>query len=82
MVDKVDKQLKKLSKRQKVYFAQLIQSILKGQLASLDVVKLKGRNDVFRVRKGSYRIIFQKSKNSEVKILAFERRSDKTYKTG
>lgn len=40
---------------------------------------LKGRKDIFRVRKGDVRIIYRIQKG-EVFILAIERRSEKTYR--
>ena len=79
MVDRIDKQLKKLSPKQRIAFQKLIEQIQAGDLQKLDVVKLIGYVDVFRVRKGEYRIIFRKLEN-EIKILAFEHRSDSTYK--
>lgn len=80
MVDRIDKELGKLdAKRQKV-FTELLARIIAGRLEGLDVVKLKGRADIFRVRKGSYRVIFRKLTNGETRIIAFEHRSESTYK--
>lgn len=79
MVDKIEKQLQKLSLKQKKNFENLIEQIISGNLNNLDVLKLKGRDDTYRVRKGNYRIIFLKSKDGTIKILAFENRSDQTY---
>lgn len=80
MVDKIDKQLRKLSGKQQKVFKEFIEQIIAGNLNGLDVLKLKGRKDTFRVRQGGYRIIFQKLKSGDIQILAFENRSDKTYK--
>ncbi|OGI69701.1 hypothetical protein A3A09_03130 [Candidatus Nomurabacteria bacterium RIFCSPLOWO2_01_FULL_42_20] len=44
----------------------------------LDVKKLKGRQDTFRIRKGKIRIIFSKIAK-DINIMAIERRSDTTY---
>jgi len=79
MVDQIDKQLRKLSPKPRKAFEKLIKQILSGNTKGLDVQKLKGRNDVYRVRKGEFRIIFRKSKRGAVNIIAFENRSDTTY---
>lgn len=52
--------------------------IIKGSLGGLDVKKLKGRKDVYRVRVGTVRIIFY-MKDEETKIIEIEFRSDTTY---
>lgn len=80
MVDKIDKQLRKLSSKQQKAFQKIITQIVSGQTKGLDILKLKGRDDIYRVRKGAFRIIFRKDKSDDVKIIAFENRSDTTYK--
>lgn len=52
---------------------------MSDNLIGLDVKKLQGRNDIYRVRKGMFRIIFRKIPNVENAIIAVERRSDTTY---
>lgn len=79
MVDRVDKALDKLPPKQQKIYVELIQKILSGKIDQLDVVKLKNTDNVYRVRKGVYRIIFQKMKEGKVNIIAFEHRSDRTY---
>jgi len=44
-----------------------------------NIKKLKGREDIFRVRKGNLRIIYRIEKE-EIFILTVERRSEKTYR--
>lgn len=80
MVDRIDKELRKLSPKLKKVFHELLQRIIAGNLAGLDVVKLKGSQDIFRVRKGSHRVIFQKKATGGINIIAFEHRSEATYK--
>ncbi|MFY9492928.1 MAG: type II toxin-antitoxin system RelE/ParE family toxin [Minisyncoccia bacterium] len=78
-MDKISKALQKLSagEREKV---RLVLTVLKsGETASLDIKKLKGRSDIFRVRKGKVRIIYKIAENRVVFILAIERRNDNTY---
>ena len=79
MTDNIDKNLAKLSKKERLGVEILLKKINEGKLVGLNMVKLKGYSDIFRVRKGSIRIIFQQKKD-DVIILAIERRSEKTYK--
>ena len=45
----------------------------------LDIKKLKGRQDIYRVRKGKIRIIYRFNTDSKIIILTIERRNDNTY---
>lgn len=77
-MDKIQKALKKLSPTERKKFKSLLLLIQTGQLDTLDVKKLKGSENIYRVRKGNYRIIFQK-KSEAISILAFETRGERTY---
>ncbi len=79
MTDKITKSLQKLSAAEQKQVKQLLLQIKAGQLTALNLKKLKGRDDIFRVRKGKLRIIFQKQAKT-IKILAIERRSKTTYR--
>lgn len=50
-----------------------------GRIENLDVKKLKGHDDIFRVRKGNVRVIFRTNKDGSIKIIIVERRTDTTY---
>ena len=77
-MDKISKFLKKLPKDSRYLLEQLISQILIGDLSGLDVKKLKGEINLFRVRKGDLRIIFLKTKDT-VRIIDIDRRNDTTY---
>ena len=79
MTDKIDKALEKLSEKEKTKLKELLSSLKKGVILNIDVKKLKGRDDIFRIRKGKIRVIFRKTEN-EIKILSLERRNDRTYR--
>jgi mRNA-degrading endonuclease RelE of RelBE toxin-antitoxin system len=79
MTDRITKALNKLSPKEQKSLAELLQKIKKGQLESLDVKKLKGRTDLYRVRKGDLRVIFRRTDAGDIFILAVERRTDTTY---
>lgn len=78
-MDKVEKALKKLSAKERASVRALLILIASRELDGLDVRKLKGRKDVYRVRKGDIRIIFLRAK-SGTRILTLERRSSNTYR--
>ena len=78
-MDKIEKALKKLNAKERDSIKKILLQLNKGDVGGLEFTKLKGSKDIFRVRKGSMRIIF-KLTNGEVFILAVERRSERTYK--
>lgn len=77
-MDKVQKLLNSLSKKEKSKIKEILLKIKSKNLNCLDIKKLKGREDIFRIRKGKLRIIFIYKKH-RVHILSIERRSDNTY---
>ena len=77
-MDKIKKALSRLSSRERIKLREILLQIDIGDFKNLDLKKLKGRNDIFRVRKGNMRIIFRK-KDDSIKILGIERRGSKTY---
>lgn len=79
-MDRIKKQLSKLNAKEREIFQQLLLNMKAGNLRSLDCKKLKGRSDIYRVRKGRMRVIFRIDTAREYHILAVERRSEKTYR--
>jgi len=77
-MDKIEKALNKLSSGEKEKLKKILIQIERKDFQNLDLKKLKGRNDVFRIRKSNIRVIFRKIDNS-IKILSIERRSNNTY---
>ncbi|OGF73701.1 hypothetical protein A3J56_01940 [Candidatus Giovannonibacteria bacterium RIFCSPHIGHO2_02_FULL_46_20] len=77
-MDKITKFLNKLSSKEKETVIGIIVRVLAHDFSLLDVKKLKGEENMFRVRKGSVRIIFQKQED-KIFILSVERRNDTTY---
>ncbi len=78
MTDKISKELAKLSKERELVKAILLQ-LKQKDITSLQITKLKGHQDIFRVRKGRLRVIYQQLGDT-VSILVIERGSEKTYK--
>lgn len=79
MVDRITKALRKLSAKEQKALQQLLAHVKRGDIQQLDVKKLKGRSDIYRIRKGSLRIIYHSSKKGKITVLALERRNDTTY---
>lgn len=77
---KLDKQLKKFSPNERIEIEHLIERILVRDLTGLDCKKLKGLKNLFRIRKGRIRIIFELIDRKEPNIIAIERRRKDTYK--
>lgn len=80
MVDRIDKALSKMSTKERAQILSILESINKGDVASLDLKKLKGFDNTFRVRKGRYRIIFYMKDKTDIRIIDVERRTDTTYR--
>ena len=78
-MDKIKKLLKKLSPQERKKLKNILTRLNKGDIASFDIKKLKGRRNIFRIRKGNLRIILYKKDNS-FKVLTVERRTSKTYR--
>ena len=79
MSDKITKSLQKLTQVEREQVKIILTKIHNDDLKGINVVKLKSHTDIYRVRKGRLRIIFQKH-TSNFKILTIERRSEKTYR--
>lgn len=79
MPDRIQKFLGQLPERQRREIERLVERIIGGEIGGLDLKKLQGSKNVYRVRKGNFRIIYRML-DSEVFIIAIERRSKSTYR--
>lgn len=79
MADKIKKLLSKLSPKERDIVKLLIMRIKLDDTEGLDIKQLKGRTDLFRVRKGRLRIVYRKT-SVEFLIIRIDRRNEKTYK--
>lgn len=79
-MDKIEKALSRLSQKERELVGVLLAHIMKGDVQEIDVKKLKGYKDIFRVRKGKIRFIYREAENGKIFVLAIERRNEKTYK--
>ena len=76
---KIEKALGKFSEKERKHIKNILAELQAGNFKKLDIKKLKGREDIFRVRKRDIRIIYR-VKDGSIFIAAIERRSEKTYK--
>lgn len=74
------KLLSRFDKSERVILESLIGRIFSLDWRNLDIKKLKGYKNIFRIRKGNFRIIYQLMEGKEVYVLTIERRSETTYK--
>jgi mRNA interferase RelE/StbE len=80
MTDKIAKLLAKLSQKDLKRIGDTIEKIARLELEGLDIKTLKGQTGIFRVRVGSYRIVFNVHQGKKPNIVSISRRNEKTYK--
>ena len=73
------KLLSKFNREDRLILEHLIDKITSLSWDNLDIKKLKGYQDIFRLRKGKLRIIFIKT-GKNISIINIERRKETTYK--
>jgi len=78
-MDKIDKALNELIFKEKGRIKNIIKALQLGRFDNLDIKKLKGFQDVFRVRKGRLRIVYQLL-GRKIIILKIDKRKKNTYK--
>lgn len=78
-MDKIQKALGKLTAKEQNKVKEVLIQLKNRRIENLNIKKLKGRDDVFRIRKGEIRIIYRIDIKNNILILSIERRSDTTY---
>jgi mRNA-degrading endonuclease RelE of RelBE toxin-antitoxin system len=79
MTDKISKELAKLSAKERQLVKSILLQIRENNTKGLKITKLKGHQNIYRVRKGRLRIIYQQHETI-INVLTIERRSEKTYR--
>ena len=74
----IKKLISKFDKKDREILEYLIAKVISLDWHGLDIKKLQGYQNIFRLRKSKIRIIFAKDKK-ETSIISIERREDKTY---
>lgn len=78
-MDKIAKFLRKLNQTELEIVCRAIEQILSGDDKNLDIKKLKGFEDIYRVRIRDIRIIYRQT-NNDVTLIEISRRDEKTYR--
>ena len=78
-MDRNQKFLKRLSNKELIAVEKVLQKILIRDTTGLDIKKLSGYRDIYRVRTGNIRIIFLDTGNY-TEVLEIARRGEQTYK--
>lgn len=78
-MQKINKFLNSLTKKERESLNILIARLSRNDLIGLNVKKLKGTENMYRVRKGDIRVIFSYTTHNTVKIEFVGRRNDTTY---
>lgn len=79
-MDKIEKALQKLTEKERGRVKEVLTCLSSGKTEGLDIKKLKGREDIFRIRKSDIRIIYRLVAGGKIFILAIERRREDTYR--
>ena len=77
-MNKLDKFLFKLDNKTRAVVKEAISLIQRGDISMLDIKKLKGTKERYRVRLGRIRVIFDKTKNGN-QLQDISYRDDNTY---
>jgi len=78
-MDQIFKFLKKLDVKKQKVIKEVLDKLYKKDFLGLDIKKLKGKNNTFRVRRGGIRIIYSYSSSELIHIIKIEFRNDNTY---
>jgi mRNA-degrading endonuclease RelE of RelBE toxin-antitoxin system len=78
-MDRIEKFLAKLSKEERLEVESYIENILRGKTTNIYTKKLRGRDDIFRFKKGKIRIIYKKE-IAGVRIISIGHRNNNTYR--
>ena len=79
-MDRIEKSLQKLTPKERGRIKEIVRKLEVDDTAGLDIQKLKGKNDIFRIRKGNIRIVYRKDSQGKIFLLAIERRKENMYR--
>lgn len=78
-MDKIDKAIKKLTEKEKGIVKEVVKTLRSERFNNLNIKKLKGESNIFRVRKRKVRIVYQ-IRDGRIFILKVGHRKENTYK--
>ncbi len=77
-MNKLDKFLLKLDRKNRLVIGQVVEKIVSGDVSNFDIKKLKGDKDLYRIRVGKIRIIFNRIDNV-TKLQGISFKDENTY---
>lgn len=78
-MDRLFKFLNKRNKKERLLLIATLDSVVSRRTKDLDIRKLKGGDNQFRVRVGKFRILFKKDGARNI-VIKIDERNDRTYK--
>ena len=78
-MDSITKQLRKIPLHDRQLIEEALRKLYRGDTKTLHLQKLRGFENIYRIRSGNYRIIYYQDK-SKIILKAIKRRNEKTYK--
>lgn len=78
-MDKIQKLLNKINPKDANKIADVFERIKSGDIKKLDIKKLRGYPDIFRVRVGIYRVIYRVC-DDNIRVIDLSKRDDNTYR--
>ena len=79
-MEKIIKFMKSLTEKERDKKKIELEKLKKGEFKDLNIKKLKGYENIFRLKKGQIRIVYKKEENSKIELIFIVRRTDRTYK--
>ncbi|HCM52328.1 TPA: hypothetical protein DIS56_04375 [Candidatus Saccharibacteria bacterium] len=79
-MNKVEKLLQKLDPKTRARVEQALLHLANNRLEELDIKKIKGTNDIFRIRVGRHRIVIRQV-DQKFNLITIAKRDEKTYKS-
>jgi len=79
-MDKINKALIRLSDKQRAQLLQKFELICVGQITGLNIKKMKGHKQLYRLRSGDIRLVYIQELNKKPVIVYIGKRDEQTYK--
>lgn len=76
---KIEKQLRKIPEKDRERIFAALEQLLTRNFSALDRKQLKGYESIFRIRVGSYRIVYYDD-GEEIILKAIRKRDESTYR--
>ncbi len=79
-MDRLSKELRKLSRKELERIRGVLESIKTGAIDTLQVKQMRGFANTYRVRVGRLRVVYEVLQDGTVKLLVVRKRDDNTYR--